>query len=216
MNIESARRQMVDQQIRAWDVLDERVLDAMLDVPREHFVPPAYRGLAFADIEIPIGHGEFMMAPKVEGRLLQALELTPADSVLEIGTGSGFLSGCISKLVKSVTSIDIRAVFTDHAGQSLRSAGFGNVVLETRDAMQLDRQRRFDAIAVTGSLPVYDERFQRALSPGGRLFVIAGSLPVMEALLVRRSGEDEWTTESLFETAIPPLVNARRPAGFIF
>lgn len=216
MNIESARRQMVEQQIRAWDVLDERVLDALIAVPREYFVPPAYRGLAFADIEIPLGQGEVMMAPKVEGRLLQALDLTPGDDVLEVGTGSGFLAGCLAKLASRVTSLDIRAVFTDRATRNLREADIANVQLETRDALRLDGQQRFDAIAVTGSLPIYDDCFQHALAPGGRLFVISGSLPVMEARRVTRVGENDWTTESLFETAIPPLVNAPEPSGFVF
>lgn len=216
MNIETARKQMVEQQIRTWEVLDERVLDAIRDVPREAFVPPAWRKLAFADISIPLGHGEVMMAPKVEGRLLQALELSDSDHVLEAGTGSGFLAACLAKLAKSVTSLEIRAEFTDRARQNLRDAGIENVRLETRDAMQLDPTLRFDAIAVTGSLPVYDERFERALTVGGRLFVITGSLPVMEARRVMRVGDHEWTTDSLFETAMPPLANAPMPSGFVF
>ncbi|MGH8496354.1 MAG: protein-L-isoaspartate O-methyltransferase family protein [Gammaproteobacteria bacterium] len=216
MNIETARKQMVEQQIRTWEVLDERVLDAIRDVPREAFVPPAWRKLAFADISIPLGHGEVMMAPKVEGRLLQALELSDSDHVLEAGTGNGFLAACLAKLAKSVTSLEIRAEFTDRARQNLRDAGIENVRLETRDAMQLDPTLRFDAIAVTGSLPVYDERFERALTVGGRLFVITGSLPVMEARRVMRVGDHEWTTDSLFETAMPPLANAPMPSGFVF
>jgi protein-L-isoaspartate(D-aspartate) O-methyltransferase len=213
---ETARRQMVEQQVRAWDVLDQRVLDAIADVPREAFVPPRWRGLAFADIEIPLGHGEFMMAPKVEGRLLQSLELGAADSVLEVGTGSGFLAACLHRLAGAVTSIDIRGEFTERAARCLRETGAGAVQLDTRDAFGLDGSRRFDAIAVTGSLPVYDERFQQALETGGRLFVIVGTSPVMEAVRIRRAGEAEWTRESLFETSIPPLMNAPQPAGFVF
>ncbi|CAN5274653.1 protein-L-isoaspartate O-methyltransferase [soil metagenome] len=216
MNVELARRQMVDQQVRAWDVLDDRVLDALFEVPRERFVPPAYARLAFADTEIPLGYGEVMMTPKVEGRLLQALELEADDDVLEIGTGSGFLAACLARLTASVMSIDIRAVLSERAGESLRGIGIDTIELQTRDAMQLDPQPQFDAVAITASLPVYDDRFERLLRPAGRLFVIVGSIPIMEARRVRRVTEDEWSSESLFETAIPPMINAPQPAKFIF
>ncbi|HEY7377590.1 MAG TPA: protein-L-isoaspartate O-methyltransferase [Steroidobacteraceae bacterium] len=216
MNIEIARRQMIEQQVRAWEVLDNRVLGALAQVRREIFVPQGYRELAFADTQIPLGHGQFMLAPKVEGRFLQALELTPADQVLEIGAGSGFFAACLSRLARSVRSLEIFPELTAFARENLRASGVGGVQVETCDAMTLDESRRYGAIAVTGSLPVYDARFERALEIGGRLVVVVGQPPVMEALLVRRASETQWVRESLFETVIEPLVNAPQAPRFLF
>ncbi|HWP94696.1 MAG TPA: protein-L-isoaspartate O-methyltransferase [Gammaproteobacteria bacterium] len=215
-DIEYARRQMVEQQVRAWEVLDPRVLDTLATVPREDFVPAAYRGIAFADTQIPLGHGEVMMAPKVEGRLLQALAIRPEDRILEIGTGSGFLTACLARLGREVVSVDIHGDFVAAAGDKLRAHGITNVSLETRDASRPDwAAERFDVIAVTGSLPVLDEGWRRRLTVGGRLFVVVGEPPVMEALLVTRVSEDAWSQESLFETVIPPLRNVPRPVRFV-
>jgi len=216
INVESARRQMVEQQIRAWEVLDPRVLVTMTDVRRELFVPEAYRDLAFADTAIPLGFGEHMLPPKVDGRILQALELAPQDEVLEIGTGSGFLAACLARLADRVHSLEIHPEFAHRAVENLRLAACNNVQVEVRDGMTLVDESVWDAVAVTGSLPVYDERFQRALRIGGRLFVVAGQAPVMEAWKVTRVGEREWTRTSLFETVIDPLVNAPRPPAFVF
>ena len=216
INVESARRQMVEQQIRAWEVLDPRVLVTMTDVRRELFVPEAYRDLAFADTAIPLGFGEHMLPPKVDGRILQALELAPQDEVLEIGTGSGFLAACLARLADRVHSLEIHPEFAHRAVENLRLAACNNVQVEVRDGMTLVDESVWDAVAVTGSLPVYDERFQRALRIGGRLFVVAGQAPVMEAWKVTRVGEREWTRTSLFETVIGPLVNAPRPPAFVF
>ena len=212
----SARQQMVDQQIRTWEVLDPRVLDAMSAVPREAFVPPEYRDLAFADTPIPIGYGQSMLAPVLQGRILQALGIGAADSVLEIGTGTGYLSACISLLGRSTHSIDIQESFSVAAATNLRTVPAARVKFETRDAFDGAVFGDYDAIAITGSLPVYDPRFQHALRLGGRLFVVVGVAPVMDAMLVRRVDAAEWIRESLFETVIDPLRNATAPPGFVF
>jgi protein-L-isoaspartate(D-aspartate) O-methyltransferase len=216
MDTLAARRQMVDQQIRAWEVLDPRVLDVLSAVPREAFVPPAYRELAFADTPIPIGFGQSMLAPVLQGRILQALALNASDAVLEVGTGTGYLAACLSLLGSSTHSIDIRAEFTAAAAVNLRAVPQARVDLETRDAFGSAALGEYDVIAVTGSLPVYDTRFEQALRVGGRLFAVVGVAPVMDAVLVRRVDSTEWIRESLFETVIDPLINATAPQGFVF
>jgi protein-L-isoaspartate(D-aspartate) O-methyltransferase len=216
MNIDFARRQMIDQQVRAWTVLDPAVLDALSLVPREEFVPGAYQSLAFADTEIPLGHGEFMMTPTVEGRVLQALDLRANDHVLEIGTGSGFLTACLAKLAGTVTSVDIHGDFVREAARKLAGARIDNVELQTMDATLELPGNRYDAIAVTGSIETFDSRFVDALRPGGRLFVVVGSPPVMDARLVRRTGDTDWNSESLFETSLGPLVHGTLPPQFVF
>ena len=215
--IEQARFNMIEQQVRTWDVLDERVLDTMKTIPRENFVPEQYRSLAFADINIPLGNDQVMMGPKVEGRLLQTLNITPEDSILEIGTGSGYLTACLASLGKHVTSIDIAPEYTAMAGKNLADQGIGNVSLETADvANGLASDEKYDVIAVTGSLPVLQQQFHENLKIGGRLFVIVGKLPIMEALLITRINKDNWSQESLFETCLPPLEHASKPQGFVF
>jgi len=216
MDTHAARQQMVDQQIRTWEVLDPRVLDALCAVPREEFVPPAYRELAFADAPIPIGYGQFMLAPVLQGRILQALALNATDTVLEVGTGTGYLTAALGLLANSTHSIDIRSEFTAAAAANLRTVPQARVGLATRDAFDGAPLGEFDVIAVTGSLPVYDTRFEKALRVGGRLFAVVGVAPVMDAILVRRVDGNEWIRESLFETVIDPLVNAATPQGFIF
>jgi protein-L-isoaspartate(D-aspartate) O-methyltransferase len=216
MDTLAARRQMVDQQIRTWEVLDPRVLDVLAAVPREGFVPPAYRELAFADAPIPIGFGSFMLAPVLQGRMLQALGPAATDGALEIGTGTGYLAACLSLLASSVHSIDIRPEFTAAATANLRDVPQGRVQLETRDAFDGALTGDYDVIAVTGSMPVYDTRFERALRIGGRLFAVVGTAPVMEAFLVRRVDEAEWIREGLFETVIEPLLNAPAAPAFVF
>ena len=207
---------MIDQQVRAWTVLDPAVLDVLSAVPREEFVPRAYESMAFADTEIPLGHGEFMMTPTVEGRVLQALELRGADHVLEIGTGSGFLTACLAKLSGDVTSIDIHEDFVRSAARKLAVAGIDNVDLRTMDATHELPGDRYDAIAITGSIETFDPRFVDALRPGGRLFLVVGSPPVMEARLVRRTGDTDWRSETLFETSLAPLVHGSLPPQFVF
>ena len=216
MNIDFARRQMIDQQVRAWTVLDPAVLDVLSSVPREDFVPAPYESMAFADTEVPLGHGEFMMTPTVEGRVLQALDLRANDRVLEIGTGSGFLTACLAKLSGAVVSVDIHEDFVRSAARKLADAGIENVELQTMDASCDLPGNHFDAIAVTGSIETFDPRFVNALGPGGRLFVVVGSPPVMEARVVRRTGDADWTSETLFETSLGPLVHGTLPPRFVF
>jgi len=212
----TARRQMVDQQIRTWEVLDPRVLDVFSQVPREAFVPPEYRELAFADAPIPIGSGQSMLPPKIQGRILQALGVLATDRVLEVGTGSGYLAACLSLLGLSTRSIDIHPQFTAAAAANLRAVPSAQVEFETRDAFAVAPLGEYDAIAVTGSLPVYDARFERSLRIGGRLFAIVGEAPVMDAILVRRIDDAEWIRESLFETVVAPLINATAAQRFVF
>ncbi|MDA8351573.1 MAG: protein-L-isoaspartate O-methyltransferase [Pseudomonadota bacterium] len=211
-----AREQMIEHQVRAWDVLDERVLDTLRKVPREHFTPPQYRFMAYADAEVPLPGSQHMLRPSVVGRLLAALELTGRERVLEIGTGSGFVTACLSTLAKSVQSLEIVPELTDMARRMIGSMGLRDIDVVSTDALTFEPTGRFEAIAVTASMPVYDDRWQRSLSIGGRLFVVVGDAPVMEAKRIRRVAEDAWTEESLFETVIDPLVHAQRPVAFKF
>lgn len=214
MNTDFARRQMVEQQIRAWEVSNPRVLEVLSELPREEFVPPGYEALAFADTAIPLPHGQQMLTPTVEGRLLQSLRLTPSDRVLEIGTGSGFLTACLARLSAAVTSVDIFADFIEAADRRLKGLDIDNATLLDMDAMQALPQGSFDAVAIGGSLPVFDNRFFDILKPGGRLFVVVGSGSLMDAQLIVR--EDRPIVTSLFETRIPPLLNAPAAPGFTF
>ena len=207
---------MVQQQVRTWDVSNPDVLRVISELPREQFVPAGYEALAFADIEIPLPHGQAMMKPIVEGRLLQALTLESGQNVLEIGTGTGFLTACLAKLSTAVTSIDIFSDFIAMAKSNLEDAGIENIELLCMDATMALPKGQFDAVVVSGSLPVFDTRFIDAVKSGGRLFVIVGDSPVMDARLVTRIGENDWTTKSLFETDVRPLLNAFRPSAFSF
>lgn len=216
MNLQAAREQMVEQQVRTWDVLDERVLQTMLQVQREQFAPARYRDVAFADSAIPLAHGQTMLPAKVHGRILQALAVTEGDLVLEVGAGSGYLSACLGKLAARVRSLEIFPELAEQARANLLAARVNNVSVEAADAMQFNEQSGYDVIAVSGSLPTYDERFQQALRIGGRLFVIVGQPPIMEAWKVVRVGEREWQRQALFETVIEPLINAPRPSAFVF
>lgn len=206
---------MLGQQIRAWEVLDNRVLGVLGSIAREAFVPETCRDLAFADLEIPLDHGQNMMAPKIEGRLLQALRLDPNDSVLEIGTGSGFLTACLAKLAGSVVTVDIFEDFSHGARSTIESLGMTNIEYRTEDALAMDAKDRYDAIAVTGSVPELDDHFIRMLRPGGRLFVIVGREPVMEARVVTMLERGQTTQDSLFESVVKPLINAERPEPFV-
>lgn len=215
MELETARHLMVAQQVRAAEVLDPRALEVMAVVPREHFVPERFRALAFAETRIPLGHGETMMDPRLEGRVLQALAVQPTDRVLEIGTGSGYLTACLARMGTSVRSYDIQPEFTERARARLASLGVRNAQCETGDMARLpDDLGRFEAIAVTGSLPLADASFERHLAPGGRLFMVVGTGPAMEARLVTRVGDEAFAREVLFETELAPLRNARGPSRF--
>ena len=216
MNIDYARQQMVQQQVRSWEVLDAAVLGVLAEVPRERFVPDAYRSLAFAETEIPIGHGESMLTPVMEGRILQALEIDAGASVLEVGTGTGFLTACLASLGAEVTTLDIYGQFLTQARRNLDSLGIDGVEYLEMDATAALPERTFDAIAVTGSVERFDPRFVQALDPGGRLFVVVGTPPAMEARLVVRNGDSDWHSTALFETILRPLVNGVEPPEFLF
>jgi protein-L-isoaspartate(D-aspartate) O-methyltransferase len=206
---------MVRQQVRTWDVFDDETLALLSRLDRHEFVPPGYADLAYAETSIPLPHGQEMMPPLIEGRLLQALDPAAGDRVLEIGSGSGFLTACLASLADTVVSVDIFEDLTRLAAANLDKAGIENVELLTLDAMRELPDGAFDVIAVTGSMSEFDERFMDALAPGGRLFVIVGDAPVMEARLLRlaESGREE---EILFETCIKPLVHAARETSFVF
>jgi len=216
MNIDFARQQMIEQQVRAWDVLDVNVLEGLKEVPRELFVPEGFAALAFADSEIPLGHGQMMMTPTIEGRLLQALALAGGEQVLEIGTGSGFLTAVLAKLSAHVTSIDIYDDFLGAARKRLDECEIENVDLIEMDGMKELPEGTFDAIAVTGSVQSLDSRFADALNPGGRLFVVVGDAPAMSATRVTRFDAETWQSDALFETDLAPLINGALPPQFSF
>lgn len=216
MQTADVREQMIEQQVRAWDVLDGRVLDVMRRVPRELFVPQAQRYRAYADVEVPLARGQHMLRPSVAGRLLQALSPQGSEQALEIGAGSGFICACLRAMGARVRSLEIFPELADDARRNLAALGMRDVEVIDADALQSGNGARYDVIAVTGSLPVYDPRLEQMLTVGGRLFVVVGEAPVMEARLIRRTGENAWSGASLFETVIDPLVNAVRPPDFTF
>ena len=216
LNYSQARENMVEQQIRPWDVLDLRVLDVLSTLPREAFVPEIHRALAYADLEIPLGHGQKMMKPVVEGRALQALQPQAGEDVLEIGTGSGYLSACLGALAREVHSLEIVPELAAAARANLDAAGLGgNVRIETADAMTWTSERRFDTICVTAAVDTIPARFLEWLRPGGRLFVVRGRSPVMEAVCVHREVNGD-RTESLFETDLAYLTGAAPAPEFVF
>lgn len=217
LDFDRIRDDMVERQIRTWEVLDQGVLDIMKSTPRENFVPRNLRALACADMNLPIGEGEVMLQPKVEGRILQSLAITRNDSILEIGTGTGYFTSLLAQLGGRVHSVDIREAFTRDADANLKALGIGNVTLETRDAATLEGfGEDYDVIVVTGSMPALHDSFLQRLKLNGRLFVVIGAGPVMEAQLRTRVGNDDWAIASLFDTAVPPLVNAWNPQHFPF
>ena len=216
LDLVAARRQMIEQQVRAWEVLDLGVLSVMERVPREEFAPAPYRELAFADLCVPLGHGQSMLAPNLEGRILQALAVQADDRVLEVGTGSGYFAACLGGLARSVRSLEIFADLADAARDNLARTGANNVTVEVMDAMTFEGDGGYDVIALTGSLPVYDPRFERALAAGGRLFVVTGQGSAMAAQRITRTGPGQWLRESLFETSIDALIHAQQPPKFVF
>lgn len=213
----STRSQMTYQQVRAWSVLPPETLAVFEQLPREIFVPEAARGAAYADLAIALGHGQHMLTPTVAGRILQAVTVRRRDQVLEIGTGSGYLTACLALLGAQVHSIEIQPELAHRARQNLKAAGIGNAQVEEADAFHWKPAApAYDVVVVTGSLPVYDPRFESLLNPGGRLFVIAGHAPVMEARLVRLDSAKVRDEHSLFETVVDPLVHAAAPSQFVF
>jgi protein-L-isoaspartate(D-aspartate) O-methyltransferase len=217
MDIERARFNMVEQQIRTWEVLDPKVLDLLHRVRREEFVPEQYRSLAFAEMEIPLGHGEVMLAPRLEARMVQDLAPEPGDRILEVGTGSGYMTALLASLAAHVVSVDIVPGFTRTAGAVLAVHGIANVTLDTGDASRGWADRApYDAIILTGSVPVLADAFRQSLKPGGRLLAVVGEPPVMEARLITRVSHGAYRSTGLFETCIAPLRNAPQPERFVF
>jgi len=216
MDFNKARELMVEQQVRPWDVLDARVLDALVSIPRDAFVPAAHRALSYADAALPLAHGETMMKPVLEGRTLQSIDVQEGEDVLEIGTGSGFLTALLGRLAREVHSIDLHADFVDAARGRLDAMGLGaNVRTETADAFAWNTDRRFDAICVTGAVATIPPRFLQWLKPEGRLFIVRGTSPAMEAVIARNDVNGP-RIESLFETDLPYLVGAAPTPRFDF
>ena len=214
-NADVARQNMIENQVRPWEVLDPRVLDVLAAVRREDFVPARYRSVAFADMALPIGHGETMMKPTIEGRLLQALELDSDDRVLEIGTGSGFMTACLARLAGAVTSIEIHADLAEAARARVAASGAKNVRIEVAEAMLgFDTAERFDAVVVTGAVYSLPDRLRAWVAPAGRLFAIVGESPAMQAMLYTRADASHWREESLFETDLAYLKHAEPPRRF--
>ena len=221
MNFEQARFNMVEQQIRTWEVLDQDVLDLLYVVPREDFVPPAYRALAFSDMEIPIGQGgvavERMMPPKMEARIVQELGVKKSDRVLEVGTGSGYLTALLAHRASHVLSVEMNGALAEFGRGNLSRLGVENIALETGDAARgWSKQSPYDVIVLTGSTPVLPQTLLEQLAPGGRLFAVVGDAPVMVARLVTCTGPGTFASAELFDTVIAPLENAQRPSRFEF
>ena len=217
MNLEQARLNMVESQIRTWEVLDQTVLDLLMVIKREEFAPEKYRDLAFADMEVPIGYGEAMLAPKMEARMIQELDVRKTDKILEIGTGSGYVTALLAKLGGQVVSVELIKEFSQTATRRLAGHGIQNVQLHVGDGSEgWSAQAPYDVILLTGSVPVLSESFQKQLSIGGRLLAVIGESPVMTAYLVTRVSEHAFNSVGLFETSIPSLQNARQPERFVF
>ncbi|MEO6563204.1 MAG: protein-L-isoaspartate O-methyltransferase [Nitrosospira sp.] len=221
MDLEQNRFNMVEQQIRPWDVLDQEVLKLLFELRREEFVPAAYRSLAFVDMEIPLGYGEVMLAPKLEARILQELQVKKTDKILEVGSGSGYLTALLATKGEYVHSVEIVPDLKAMAEKNLQTNGISNVMVELGDAAcGWPEHGPYDVIVLTGSTPVLPEAFQKSLKSGGRLFVVVGDAPVMQAVLVTRVAQAEkagaYNTVGLFETCISPLKNAKQPVRFVF
>jgi len=217
MNIETARFNMIEQQIRPWEVLDPTVLNLLFEVKREAFVPPEHRALAFADLEIPLGHAEAMMQPKIEARILQELGLQAHESVYEVGTGSGYLTALMARRARHVTSAEIYPDLKARAAENLRGAGVTNATLLEGDSAAAPlAESAFDVIVLTGSTPLLPQAFLERLAVGGRLFAVVGDVPVMKAVLVRHPVAGSFQHVELFETILKPLVNAPQPSRFRF
>ena len=216
MNLEQARFNMIEQQVRPWSVLDTTVLQTMSDIPRDIFVPESLVSMAYADIEIPIGHDETMMFPRVEGRMLQELEIGIDDECLEIGTGSGFVTACMATMAGHVDSIDIHDDFLESAAQNFEKVNISNIQLTNQDALSMENtSKQYDAIAVTSSLPEYIPLFEKLLKPNGRLFIIVGTNETMHALKVVRK-DAAFIRQSLFETKLKKMVGAKEITKFSF
>lgn len=214
---ELARFNMIEQQIRTWDVLDPAVLQGLSALPREDFIPEAYKGLAFADIEVPIGESQTMLSPKIEGRFLQALQLRTMDKVLQIGAGSGYLSALMAQFCQHVTALEIDAELCKLAKANLQKHGIKNVTVQKADGIKgLAKEAPFDVIVLCGSCPVEPKQLREQLAIGGRLLVVLGKAPVMQATLIQRKSQDSYKLDVIFETQLAALVNAPQAVNFIF
>ncbi len=217
MDLEQTRLNMIAQQIRTWNVLDDNVLDLLYKVKREEFVPAANRALAFVDMEIPLGYGQVMLAPKMEARILQELHIKKTDKILEVGSGSGYMTALLAEQGAHVYSVEIIPELKAMAEENLKAHGITNVTIEQGDAARgWSKHAPYDVIVLTASTPVLPDAFQNSLNPGGRLFAIVGEDPVMEALLITCTAPGEFITTQLFETSTPPLINALQPSKFTF
>ena len=214
--VQRARYNMAQQQIRPWNVFDDHVLEIMQQVPRERFVPHAYRSFAFTDMRIPLGHGQYMMEPRLEARMLQSLSIRPSDRILEIGTGSGFVTACLARLGNQVSSYEIHQDLHEQAADKLALQGINNVQLHLGNGLEAPQSgERFDVVVITGSLPKYENTWESMLNPGGRLFVIVGESPLMNAVLIRHQNA-EFIEDYLFETDLAPLELLPRVDHFEF
>lgn len=217
MDLEQTRLNMIAQQIRTWNVLDDNVLDLLYKVKREEFVPAANRAMAFVDMEIPLGYGQVMLAPKMEARILQELHIKKTDKILEVGSGSGYMTALLAEQGAHVYSVEIIPELKAMAEENLKAHGITNVTIEQGDAARgWSKHAPYDVIVLTASTPVLPDAFQNSLNPGGRLFAIVGEDPVMEALLITCTAPGEFITTQLFETSTPPLINALQPSKFTF
>ncbi len=216
-NLEHARNNMIQQQLRPWEITDDNVLNAMQSLPREDFVPRQYRQLAYADLEIPISAEATMLLPRIEGRLLQALDIQPDEDALVVGTGSGYLTAVISTLARQVTSVEVDGELAEIAQRRIKQQGIENVSIVVGDATcGLDDYAPYDVIAITGSVSEIPPLILDNMRINGRLFVVVGTAPVMQALLIRRNSADKWETQALFDTQLAPLENSSQPTPFSF
>ncbi|MEQ1815712.1 MAG: protein-L-isoaspartate O-methyltransferase [Nitrosomonas sp.] len=217
MNLEQTRFNMVAQQIRTWNVLDDNVLDLLYKIKREEFIPAENRAMAFVDMEIPLGYGQVMLTPKMEARVVQELHVKKTDKILEVGSGSGYLTALLANQGTHVYSVEIIPELKTLAENNLKAHEITNATVELGDAAcGWPKNEPYDVIVLTASTPVLPDAFQKSLNPGGRLFAIVGEDPVMEALLITCIAPGEFTTTKLFETSTPPLINALQPTRFTF
>lgn len=217
MNIDQARFNMIEQQVRPWDVLDHNVLKVMTEIPRESFVPAQYADLAFSDVEIPLGHDQVILQPRLEGRIMQSLDIKPDDRILEIGTGCGYMTACLSRLGDSVVTVDSIEEFSTQAKKNIAAQNISNVSFRVGDAAQgWDQDGPFDVVAITGSMPKLPKSLKSVMHKHGRLFVVEGVEPVMHAKLITRTTKNDFQEEILFESSIPALQGTSKEEEFIF
>ena len=216
MSIEPLRRQMVAQQIRTWDVVDEKILGLLGELSRDEFAPPAFANLAYADDEIPLGHGQVMLRPSIVGKILQALQIEAKEQVLEVGCGSGYMTACLAHLAAQVSSVDVFEAFVSMAAENLATAGIENAFIQHMDVMSELPDATFDVICITSSVPEIHPAYGELLNNGGRLFVFVGESPLCTGMLMTRVSDDEFEVEALFESDVPSLVNLDPGSEFLF